>query len=101
MKYYDLFESRADILSQSSYGDSEVPAEDEIVYAGYSYEDYSGNALIVYKRDGKWFENNDSHCSCYGLESWNPEETSAEALLMRKGWPGLTEAIQAELEKGK
>jgi hypothetical protein len=68
--------------------------EDDIIYAGYTYEDYSGSALVVFKKDGKLYENNDGHCSCYGLEDWRPEETSLDALKMRQGWPGLQEALE-------
>jgi hypothetical protein len=89
--YYDEFKQYGDL----PYGDQNPP-ESQIVYAGYTYEDYSGSALIVWRDDdGKWWESNDGHCSCYGLENFGPEETSREALLMRQGWPGLHEAISA------
>jgi hypothetical protein len=79
----------------NDYGDR-VPPEAQIVYAGYTYEDYSGSALLVWvDAQGQWWENNDGHCSCYGLESWDPERTSRKALLMRQGWPGLHEAIES------
>lgn len=91
-KYYDQWTDRADVAND--YGEN-TPTEEEIVFAGYTYEDYSGSALIVWVRDGKWYENNDGHCSCYGLENWSPEETSAAALKMREGWPGLHEAVDA------
>lgn len=81
---------------------ADFPREDQIVYAAYETPSYDGYALIVWKRDdGTLMENNDSHCSCYGLERWEPEETSKEALLMRveKGsyprWPRLGEALEA------
>lgn len=90
-KYYDEWQSHADVVG--AYGDN-VPPEDDIVYAGYTYEDYSGAALVVFRRDGKLFEVNDSHCSCYGLEDWDPEETSVEALKKRGGWPGLAETLE-------
>jgi len=86
--YYDAFKG----YDSLPYEDNN-PAEDEVVYAGYTFETYSGYALIVFRRDGKWFENTDAHCSCYGLDCWEPEETTREALLMRQGWPGLHEAV--------
>lgn len=89
--YYDEWKSRDDVVT--SYGDK-VPPEDAIVYAGYTYEDYNGNAIVVWRDGDKWLENNDGHCSCYGLEDWRPEETSREALLMRTHWPGLKEAVE-------
>lgn len=45
---------------------------------------YSGSLMAIYRKDGKLFENHDSHCSCYGFESWGPEETTIEALEKRK-----------------
>ena len=90
--YRDEWKTYEDVLGD--YGDN-LPPEDDIVYAGYTYEDYSGSALIVFRKDGKLFENNDGHCSCHGLEHWAPEETSVEALRMRQGWPGLHEALSA------
>lgn len=89
-KYYDEWTDRDFVVD--SYGE-DTPLENEILYAGYTYEDYSGAALVVFHRNGKLSENNDYHCSCYGLERWQPEETVAEALLRRKGWPGLHEAM--------
>lgn len=51
----------------------------------YTYESYSGSAMVLYEKDGKLFEVNGGHCSCHGLEGqWSPEETTLEALYMRK-----------------
>jgi hypothetical protein len=65
----------------------------EIIVASYTYEDYSGSAFVLFRRDGKLWEVNGSHCSCHGLSEsnysgdpptqWQPEETSAEALKKR------------------
>ncbi len=56
----------------------------EVLFAYYSYEDYSGDSLVVYSKDGKFFEVNGGHCSCYGLEGqWSPEETTLEAIYQR------------------
>lgn len=90
-RYYDIWSDYAAVVGD--YG-KQTPPETAIVYAGYSYEDYSGAALLVWRDGDKWFENNDGHCSCNGLENWEPEETSAAALLMRKEWPGLHEAVE-------
>lgn len=52
-----------------------------LLYASYTQEDYSGNALVVFERDGKPFLVSGGHCSCYGLEGqWEPEETNTEVL---------------------
>jgi hypothetical protein len=53
----------------------------EILFAWYSYEDYNGEAVVIFKENGKLYEVRGSHCSCYGLEDqWQPEETFIEAL---------------------
>jgi hypothetical protein len=55
-----------------------------ILLASYSYEDYQGDAFVLFERDGKLFEVNGNHCSCYGLEDqWEPEETTKDALMHR------------------
>ena len=56
----------------------------EILYANYSLGYYEGSALIVFQKEGKLYEVNGSHCSCFGLEGmWEPEETTKEILLNR------------------
>ena len=65
----------------------------EILLASYTYQNYEGNAFVLFLKDGKLYEVNGSHCSCYGLEAknyygsttsqWEPEETSVESLLKR------------------
>ena len=58
----------------------------EILLAYYSFQNYSGDAFVLYRNtnDGKLYEVNGSHCSCHGLEGqWEPEETNLEGLLHR------------------
>lgn len=56
----------------------------EILLASYTYEDYSGNAFVLFKRDEEYFEVNGSHCSCYGLEDqWEPEKVSVKEMYHR------------------
>lgn len=53
----------------------------EILFASYTYEDYSGAATVIFRRGETLYEVHGSHCSCYGLEDqWEPEETTIEAL---------------------
>ena len=55
-----------------------------LLLAWYGYGSYCGSALVIFKRGGKLYEVNGSHCSCSGLEGqWDPEETSPDALLKR------------------
>lgn len=69
----------------NEYGESKnFAAGCEILLAYYCYEDYSGSAFVLFRKDGKLYEVNGSHCSCYGLEGqWSPEETSIDALHQR------------------
>lgn len=56
----------------------------EVLLASYTYEDYEGSAFVLFRKNGKLFEVNGGHCSCYGLEGqWEPEETSVESLKHR------------------
>lgn len=55
-----------------------------ILFASYGYENYSGDAFVLFERDGKLFEVNGGHCSCYGLEGqWTPEEVTLPELKHR------------------
>ena len=77
-----------------------------VLVASYTYEDYSGDAYVLFERDGKLFEVHGGHCSCYGLSEydysggtstqWQPEETSEEAIrhIIAKGTWGETEKIK-------
>lgn len=57
---------------------------DEVLLASYTYEDYSGDAFVLFRKGDKLYEVNGGHCSCYGLEGqWEPEETNVEALRHR------------------
>lgn len=61
--------------------ESPVPHDIDVVFASYNTESYEGDAIVVFRRDGKLFESHGSHCSCYGLEDqWGPEEATVESL---------------------
>lgn len=48
--------------------------ETEILVASYVREDWSGQAIVIYREGGELFIVEGSHCSCYGLEDqWNPD----------------------------
>jgi hypothetical protein len=56
----------------------------DVLLASYDIDGYEGTAFVLYQQNGKLYEVNASHCSCYGLEEgWNPEETSVEAIRFR------------------
>lgn len=55
-----------------------------IIVAGYSYEDYSGEAYVLCSKDGILYEVEGSHCSCYVLEDqWKPAEVTVAYLRNR------------------
>jgi hypothetical protein len=39
-----------------------------ILFASYGTGNYEGDAFVLLEQDGKLYEVNGSHCSCYGLE---------------------------------
>lgn len=82
-EYLTEFQNREDIIAQ--FGADEDALEGATIHlAWYGYGSYCGSALVVYEKNGKLYEVNGSHCSCYGLEGqWEPEETSWEALTKR------------------
>lgn len=62
------------VMSSFSVPEEKRDVPDEVLAAIYTYEDYSGDAWVVYMCDGGVYEVNGSHCSCYGLEEqWRPE----------------------------
>ena len=55
-----------------------------ILFASYGSENYSGDAWVLFEENGKLYEVNGSHCSCFGLEDqFDPEETNLEAIKFR------------------
>lgn len=80
-----------------------------IIYACYDIDGYEGSAFVLFEQNGKVYEVNAAHCSCYGLEEgWDFEDTSYEALQyrMEKGnlknaFGGYYEQVMIEIEKFK
>lgn len=93
--YIERFTNRDDIIKEYEAPKDALRGA-KIYLAWYGYGSYCGDSLVVYEKDGKLFEVNGNHCSCYGLEGqWKPEETSWEALAKRSfydDYDGYTEA---------
>jgi hypothetical protein len=74
-----------------------------IIYATYTYEDYSGSAYVLFVKHGKYYEVHGSHCSCMGLEEqWDPEECTYVELaemLTRRGDTEVAQALNTYLDK--
>ena len=65
--------------------DPAFPKVREIIIADLDEGGYEGSAFVLYRRDGKLFEVHGGHCSCHGFEGqWDPEETTWDALAMRR-----------------
>lgn len=81
--FLENFKSSADVIEE--YRMQPDALDNAVIYlAWYGYGDYCGSSFVLFEKDGKLYEVNGSHCSCYGLEGqWEPEETSWEALGMR------------------
>lgn len=90
-KYFGGFDNYGDMRDDYSRYDrdcvgkvepKDFPSEDEILLASYDDDYYAGNAVVLFLRDGKYFLDASSHCSCFGLEdSWDPQEIAKEQLL--------------------
>lgn len=83
-EFLENFTSREDIIEQ--YEAPKDALDGTYIYlAWYGYGSYCGSSFVLFEKDGKLYEVNGSHCSCYGLEGqWGPEETSWEALKERE-----------------
>lgn len=83
LTHHNNFNSNEDIIEEFNLNHGDLDGK-TILLADYTYEDYSGDALVIYEEGGKLYEVNGGHCSCYGLEGqWSPEETTWEALKLR------------------
>lgn len=71
----------------------------DIICAVYGLENCSGDCFVLFRKDGKLYEINDNHCSCYGLQNWEPEETTKQALLKRNGCYDVWEYFGKELKE--
>lgn len=58
--------------------------DEEVLFACYDGGGYDGYARILFQRNGTLYEQVESHCSCNGLENWEPEPVTWEQLAMRK-----------------
>ncbi len=89
--YMHSFACNSDIIREF-----EIPEDSlegcEVLLAYYHCGDYGcdSSAFVLFRKDGKLYEVNGSHCSCHGLESmdyysdggtqWEPEEVTLEEL---------------------
>lgn len=77
------FANKEDVKSEFAVKDDSLNNA-FILLAWYGHGDYDGSAFVLFEKGGQLYEVNGGHCSCNGLEDqWDPEETSAEALMHR------------------
>jgi len=78
--YRDLLSSWKDVQERFNTSEGEPKT---VIFAAYSYEDYSGSAAVIYKKGRKFYLVEGSHCSCYGLEDqWAPAEYASKRELL-------------------
>lgn len=87
--YLNNFENIDAIIQEFHITDEDAIKQlitSEVLYATYNQGYYAGDAFVLFRADdGKLYEVNGSHCSCYGLEDqWTPEETFKDALQQRR-----------------
>lgn len=107
-KYFGDWSEHSEVARDFVESGPTMATDDEILVAEYTYEDYSGSALVLYERGGRLYEVQGGHCSCYGLEDqWSPEETSWAAIAMRphfgvtpEGRVRLTELVALKHSEG-
>lgn len=94
-QYFGIFSDRTSVAVEFQAGSGNpwndtfeiapsFPGDHQIIIAVYEYEDYSGDAFVLFEEDGQLYEVHGGHCSCYGLEGqWEPEPTSWDLLIDR------------------
>lgn len=82
-RYYDEFSSITDVNREFKCSVDDLK-DVEILFAAYTYEDYEGDAIVIFNKNNKMYMVEGGHCSCYGLEGqWGPVETTKETIEMR------------------
>lgn len=75
MLFKGLFDNWEDVLEAFSVATGSHVEHVVPLFARYEYEDYSGNATVIYVENGNLYHVEGSHCSCNGLEDqFDPEE---------------------------
>jgi hypothetical protein len=81
--FYGNWECKEDVARDFAV-DIEDLKKVKILFAWYSYEDYSGSAFVLFKKGRKLYEVHGGHCSCNSLEDqWEPTEVTVAELLYR------------------
>ena len=85
--YYGIWECKEDVIGDFGWSLTaltETFKTVNILIAWYDCEEYEGSAFVLFIQDGKLYEVNGGHCSCFGLEGqWDPEETTVKSIRHR------------------
>lgn len=68
-------ELKAEVRGWFNIGDF----DGHVIFARYETPDWEGYADVVFIHNGKIYWVSDSHCSCHGLDNWEPEEMTVTA----------------------
>lgn len=85
-----------DDVFRIGYDPSEgVPTREElegadIVYVTYESGDFDGGWCVIFVKEGQWFIDMGSHCSCFG-PGWSPKATDPKHLLSAKFGPYVSD----------
>lgn len=93
--YFGYWENYKRMLADwGNTADDIVPQKENVLFASYGGDGYEWRALVLFTHNGKLYEVNGWHCSCFGLREvgsgtdtvsqWCPEETTWKALAMRR-----------------
>ena len=76
--------------------------EDYEILGGYLDDGgYDAEIYVLMRKDGKLYAFESSHCSCNGFADFEPEETSLEALKMRRKDSTEYKVFEEALSSGK
>lgn len=76
----------------------ELLAGVHLIVAGMWEDSYDGHAFIPFEREGKVFEVQSAHCSCYGHEGqWDPIERPIEAIVKSGNYVLAGNDVEAEV----
>ncbi len=78
--YTGDFSSAEDVRKQFEISQEDLK-DTEVLLAQYETGNYEGSAYVLFRRDGRLYDVEGSHCSCNGLEDqWVPVETCIEKI---------------------
>lgn len=78
--FHDEFKNIELLKEEYEITDSDLKGV-QILYAAYRLGNCGGDSIVLFKKNGKFFIVDASHCSCNGLAGqWSPVETNEKSL---------------------